>query len=269
MKLWSIPVPETPSQTQLPNFKPSLKPRELTNEGSVKAAFILPRLAEIQDGKKDRKPKSPTKILFSSSSFTSPGRVQVLSIPHSDASATSNVEEEVSASSQSILNLLPSSLTSSLDQGQDFYFEGTSSTNKIHGIILRPPNFSHSHKKYPLAFIIHGGPQSAFTYSWSTRWNPNTWTAKGYVTVLINPTGSTGYGQEFVDGIQGQWGGRPFKDLVAGLEYVKKEFEEVDENRMIALGASYGGYMINVRRPYTLPVALGSVSSRLTLRVGF
>jgi dipeptidyl aminopeptidase/acylaminoacyl peptidase len=127
-----------------------------------------------------------------------------------------------------------------LSPGEKFYFDGTRPDGKVQGWILRPPNFEPS-KKYSLAFIIHGGPQSAFSNAWSTRWNPNTYTGAGYIVVMINFTGSTGFGQQFCDDIKHEWGGRPFKDLVAGLEYVLKEYKEIDRERMAALGASFGG----------------------------
>jgi dipeptidyl aminopeptidase/acylaminoacyl peptidase len=103
-----------------------------------------------------------------------------------------------------------------LDKSEEFWFSGADPNFQVHGFLLRPPGFEKD-KKYPLAFLVHGGPQGAWTDSWSTRWNPNVFTAKGYVVVAINPTGSTGYGQDFTDAINQNWGGKPFKDLVAGL----------------------------------------------------
>ncbi|KAK7205855.1 Alpha/Beta hydrolase protein [Myxozyma melibiosi] len=128
----------------------------------------------------------------------------------------------------------------------EFWFTGSREV-KVHGFIVYPENFDPK-KKYPLAFLIHGGPQSAWTDSWSTRWNPAVWADNGpdgYVVVTINPTGSTSYGKEFTDKIQNNWGSYPYIDLVLGLEYCYKSFEFIDTERMIAAGASYGGYMIN------------------------
>jgi len=81
--------------------------------------------------------------------------------------------------------------------------------------------------------------------SWSTRWNPAVFSEQGYVVIAPNPTGSTSYGQDFTDGIQNQWGGRPYEDLIKGFEYIKENLSYVDTDRAVALGASYGGYMIN------------------------
>lgn len=92
---------------------------------------------------------------------------------------------------------------------------------------------------------IHGGPQGSWANSWSTRWNPAVFASQGYITVAIDPTGSTGYGQAFTDAIQGQWGGLPYKDLVAGYQHVLKHYKAIDPQRTAALGASYGGYMVN------------------------
>jgi dipeptidyl aminopeptidase/acylaminoacyl peptidase len=113
---------------------------------------------------------------------------------------------------------------------------------KVQGFIIRPPGFDPA-KKYPVKFLIHGGPQSAWGDSWSYRWNAELFAANGYVVVMINPRGSTGYGQAFVDGVNGDWGGKPFTDLMTGLDYAEQHFPFIDKNRECALGASYGGYM--------------------------
>lgn len=94
-----------------------------------------------------------------------------------------------------------------------------------------------------MAYLIHGGPQGAWTDGWSTRWNPAVFAEQGYVVVCPNPTGSTGYGQAFTDKIQNQWGGLPYQDLVKGFEYIEKYLPYVDIDRAVALGASYGGKM--------------------------
>ncbi len=109
--------------------------------------------------------------------------------------------------------------------------------------ILRPPGFEPG-RRYPLVFWVHGGPQSAFLDSWSTRWNPQVWAAQGYVVALPNPRGSTGFGQAFTDQISHDWGGRVFEDLMACIRYLEAQ-PYVDPARMAAAGASYGGYMMN------------------------
>jgi dipeptidyl aminopeptidase/acylaminoacyl peptidase len=113
---------------------------------------------------------------------------------------------------------------------------------KVQGFILRPPGFDAA-KKYPVKFLIHGGPQGEWGDMWSYRWNPELFAATGYVVVMINPGGSVGYGQPFVDRVNGDWGGKPYIDLMRGLDYAEAHYPFIDKNRECALGASYGGYM--------------------------
>jgi dipeptidyl aminopeptidase/acylaminoacyl peptidase len=126
---------------------------------------------------------------------------------------------------------------------QSFWFTGADKS-RVQGFLLKPPNFDAG-KKYPLKFLIHGGPQGAWHDAWSYRWNPELFAADGYVVVMINFHGSTGYGQNFIDAINGDWGGRPYVDLMRGLDYVARTYPFVDKDHECALGASYGGYMIN------------------------
>jgi dipeptidyl aminopeptidase/acylaminoacyl peptidase len=124
-----------------------------------------------------------------------------------------------------------------------FWFTGAEK-KQVQGFIIKPPGFDPS-SKYPVKFLIHGGPQGAWGDDWSFRWNPNLFAASGYVVVMINPRGSTGYGQQFIDEINGDWGGRPFDDLMLGLDYAEQKYSFIDRQRECALGASYGGYMAN------------------------
>lgn len=115
---------------------------------------------------------------------------------------------------------------------------------KIHGFLLKPRNFAPN-RKYPLAVLIHGGPQSAWNNSWSYRWNPQIFTDAGYVVFMPNPRGSLGYGQKFVSEISADWGGKVFVDLKNGIAEVLRRNSYVDRNRIGGAGASYGGYMID------------------------
>jgi dipeptidyl aminopeptidase/acylaminoacyl peptidase len=132
---------------------------------------------------------------------------------------------------------------------ESFYFPGASG-DKVEGFLVKPPNFDAS-KKYPVKFLIHGGPQGAWGDDWSYRWNPELFAAptssasSGYVVIMINFHGSTGYGQKFIDAINGDWGGAPFEDLMKGLDYAEQTYPFIDKTRECALGASYGGYAIN------------------------
>ena len=122
--------------------------------------------------------------------------------------------------------------------------------DKVEGFLVKPPNFD-PRKKYPVKFLIHGGPQGAWGDDWCYRWNPELFaaptssTSSGYVVIMINFHGSTGYGQKFIDAINGDWGGAPFEDLMKGLDYAEKTYPFIDKDRECALGASYGGYMAN------------------------
>jgi len=126
---------------------------------------------------------------------------------------------------------------------ESFWFTAADKT-KLQGFLIRPPAFDPA-KKYPVKFLIHGGPQGAWGDAWSYRWNAELFAANGYVVVMINPRGSTGYGQAVVDGVNGDWGGKPFSDLMEGLDAAERKFPFIDKNRECALGASYGGYMAN------------------------
>jgi dipeptidyl aminopeptidase/acylaminoacyl peptidase len=126
---------------------------------------------------------------------------------------------------------------------ESFWYEGAGGT-RVQGMLIRPPHFDAS-KKYPLLLLIHGGPQSLWTDSWGYRWNEELFAAPGYVAVLINPRGSTGYGQKFTDEITDDWGGRVYEDLMKGVDYVLGNYPYVDASRVAAAGGSYGGYMID------------------------
>jgi dipeptidyl aminopeptidase/acylaminoacyl peptidase len=115
---------------------------------------------------------------------------------------------------------------------------------KIHGWMIKPKNFDAT-RKYPLLVLIHGGPQSAWNNSWSFRWNPQVFANSGYVVFAPNPRGSTGYGQQFVNEISGDWGGKVYVDIMNGVADVLRRSPFIDRNRIGAAGASYGGYMIN------------------------
>ena len=126
---------------------------------------------------------------------------------------------------------------------EEFWFKGAKG-DKVHGWILKPVDF-HPRKKYPVAFLIHGGPQGAWDDHFHYRWNPQAYAGAGYVTVAINFHGSTGFGQAFTDAIRKNWGGAPYEDLMKGLDHVIASYDYVDGDMVCALGASYGGYMVN------------------------
>jgi dipeptidyl aminopeptidase/acylaminoacyl peptidase len=128
-----------------------------------------------------------------------------------------------------------------LPKMESYWFTGAEGA-KVQGFLIRPPNFDPS-RKYPLKFLMHGGPQTAWGDAWSYRWNAELLAADGYVVVMINRRGSTGYGQKFVDEVSGDWGGKAYVDLMKGLDFVEAKYPFIDKTRECALGASYGGFM--------------------------
>jgi acylaminoacyl-peptidase len=126
---------------------------------------------------------------------------------------------------------------------EQFEFSGWNNET-VHGYVIKPAGYVQG-KKYPVAFLIHGGPQGSFGDGWSFRWNPQTYAGAGYAVVMIDFHGSTGYGQAFTDAIQKHWGDRPLEDLQKGWAHALDKYPFLDGDRAAALGASYGGFMVN------------------------
>ena len=125
---------------------------------------------------------------------------------------------------------------------EEFEVEGAEQA-RVSSFLLKPYGFQAT-QKYPVLFLIHGGPQGAWGESWTYRWNAQVFAAAGYVVVMPNPRGSTGYGQRFTDEINGDWGGKAAEDILAVADYIAKQ-PYADASRMAAAGGSYGGYMVN------------------------
>jgi dipeptidyl aminopeptidase/acylaminoacyl peptidase len=126
---------------------------------------------------------------------------------------------------------------------EQFRFPGWNDET-VHAYVLKPANYVKG-KKYPVAFLIHGGPQGSFGNGWSYRWNPQTYAGQGFAVVMVDFHGSVGYGQAFTDAISGHWGDRPLEDLQKGWAAALAKYDFLDGDRACALGASYGGYMVN------------------------
>jgi dipeptidyl aminopeptidase/acylaminoacyl peptidase len=126
---------------------------------------------------------------------------------------------------------------------EQFSFKGANG-DTVYGHVMKPWNYEPG-KKYPVAFLVHGGPQGSFGNSWSYRWNPQVYAGAGYAAVFIDFHGSTGYGQAFTDSISGDWGGKPLEDLQKGLAAAVSRYDFLDRQNACALGASYGGFMMN------------------------
>jgi len=128
-------------------------------------------------------------------------------------------------------------------RAEGFTFKGAEG-DEVAGWLVKPPGFDPS-KKYPVVFLIHGGPQGAWHDEWHNRWNYGLFAAPGYAVVAINPRGSTGYGQKFTDQISRDWTGLVYEDLMRGLDHALKAYPFLDKGRMAAAGGSYGGFMVN------------------------
>jgi dipeptidyl aminopeptidase/acylaminoacyl peptidase len=126
---------------------------------------------------------------------------------------------------------------------EEFWVDGADGA-RVQSFVVKPYGFRED-RKYPVLMLIHGGPQGAWGHSWTYRWNAQVFAAAGYVVVMPNPRGSTGYGQKFIDGINGDWGGRAFDDIMAVADHVVTSLPYADGSRMAAAGGSYGGYMID------------------------
>jgi dipeptidyl aminopeptidase/acylaminoacyl peptidase len=129
-----------------------------------------------------------------------------------------------------------------LSEAESTWFEGVDRT-PVHAWIVKPADFREG-RKYPLLYLVHGGPQSAWNNGWGYRWNPQVFASAGYVVMMPNPRGSTGFGQQFTDEISGDWGGKVFDDLMKGADFADT-LPYVDRTRMGAAGASFGGYMMD------------------------
>jgi dipeptidyl aminopeptidase/acylaminoacyl peptidase len=131
--------------------------------------------------------------------------------------------------------------TLELSEPETYWFEGAEGA-KVQAMLMRPPNFTATNK-YPLLVLLHGGPQTMWSNAWSYRWNPQVFSAPGYVTLMINRRGSTGYGQKFTDEITNDWGGKPYVDVMKGIDAAAAKFAFIDKTKMAAAGGSYGGYL--------------------------
>ncbi len=126
---------------------------------------------------------------------------------------------------------------------EQFSFKGWNGET-VYGMVIPPADYKPG-RKYPVAFLIHGGPQGSFGNAWSYRWNPQVFANHGYAVVTVDFHGSSGYGQAFTDSISLHWGDRPLEDLQKGWAFALAKYKFLDGERACALGGSYGGYMVN------------------------
>lgn len=130
-----------------------------------------------------------------------------------------------------------------MKEAETFWAEGAEGA-KVQSIMVKPPDFDPD-KKYPVLFLVHGGPQGHWSDNFHYRWNMQLFAAPGYVVIAPNPRGSTGYGQKFTDEISQDWGGKVYTDLMNSLDYALENYGFLDEENIVTAGASYGGYMMN------------------------
>jgi len=130
-----------------------------------------------------------------------------------------------------------------MGEPEQFTFKGWNDET-VHAYVVKPVDFDPE-RRYPVAFLIHGGPQGSFGNDFHYRWNPQAYAGAGYAAVMVDFHGSTGYGQAFTDSIGNDWGGKPLEDLQKGLAAAIERYPWLDGSRVCALGASYGGYMVN------------------------
>jgi dipeptidyl aminopeptidase/acylaminoacyl peptidase len=167
-------------------------------------------------------------LVFERTSLTMPGEI------FAAASDGSNVRQ-VTHQNEPVLAALE------MNAPEAFWFAGAEGT-KVQAMLIRPPGFDAT-RKYPLLVLLHGGPQTMWSNAWGYRWNAQVFSAAGYVTLMINRRGSTGYGQKFTDEITNDWGGKAYVDVMNGVDFTVKNYPFIDGTRMAAAGGSYGGYM--------------------------
>ncbi|KAG9035594.1 hypothetical protein FRB95_011000 [Tulasnella sp. JGI-2019a] len=191
-------------------------------------------------------PLNGNKLVFTQSSLAGPGNVYLAELSPSDDMIDED-EHHSQVKTTQITKFGEKELKHyNLDEGEQFWFEGAEG-KQVQGWSLKLRGYDlkvQSGNKWPVVFMIHRGPQSAWEDDWNTRWNENIFAQQGYWAILVNPTGSTGFGQDFVDAITEDWGGKPFTDLKKGWEYALSHYP-IDKDRSIAAGASWGGYAIN------------------------
>ena len=174
--------------------------------------------------------------------FTPDGKTMI----YTEHSATKPVEIFKAASRSTpvpMTRLNDAVLTEYSTQAPEEFMVDGADKAKVQSLMVKPAGFDPK-KKYPVLFLIHGGPEGAWGHSWTYRWNPQVFANAGFVVVLPNPRGSTGFGQKFTDEIADDWGGKVYDDLMAVVDKIEAE-PWADKERFAAAGGSYGGYMVN------------------------
>ncbi len=175
-----------------------------------------------------------------------PGGAALVAVRQSHADPPEVVRVELSSGAVTPLGRLNDERLAgiAMPHAQEFWFDGAGG-DPVHGFLLEPAERRPAGRKLPVVFVLHGGPQGSFDDGFHFRWNLQLLTSPGYAVVAINFHGSMGFGQAFVDAVSGDWGGAPYEDVMAGVDHVLATFPELDGGRLAAIGASYGGYLVN------------------------
>ncbi|HEY6129893.1 MAG TPA: S9 family peptidase [Candidatus Acidoferrum sp.] len=189
-------------------------PKKVVN--GFNAAFVL-----SEDGKT---------LLLTRTSLTMPSELFVAA---SDGTAI----RQITHSNDALLAKLE------MNAPENFWFEGAEGT-QVEAMLIRPPKFD-ARKKYPMLVLLHGGPQTMWSNAWGYRWNAQVFSGAGYVTLMINRRGSTGYGQKFTDEITNDWGGKAYVDVMKGVDAALAKYPFIDGTKVAAAGGSYGGYLVD------------------------
>jgi dipeptidyl aminopeptidase/acylaminoacyl peptidase len=171
-----------------------------------------------------------TSVIFTLAGIGAPSDLFMIPVTGGDARRLTAVNEDVLGARQ-------------MSEYEQFSFKGWNDET-VYGYVVKPYGFDPG-KRFPIAFVVHGGPQVSMQNLWSYRWNAEAFAGAGYAVVMIDFHGSPGYGQAFTDSIRGDWGGKPLVDLQKGLASALEKYPWLDGNRACALGASYGGFMMN------------------------
>jgi dipeptidyl aminopeptidase/acylaminoacyl peptidase len=171
-----------------------------------------------------------TRIVFVQDTLSAPVEIWTCAADGTDVRRVTNLNADRVAAAQ-------------MGEYEPFTFAGWNGET-VHAWLVKPVGFDAA-KKWPVAFLIHGGPQGSFGNHFHYRWNPQAYAGAGFAAIMVDFHGSTGYGQAFTDSIRGDWGGKPYEDLMKGLDAALAKYTFLDGSRVAALGASYGGYMVN------------------------
>ncbi|MDP5145249.1 S9 family peptidase [Shewanella sp. ULN5] len=202
--------------------------------GQVSIFEVNPQFGDVRpiynDGSNSIVAVTNNQIIFKNASLVEPGDLYTISLEGENLRRLTEVNKEKVADIQ-------------FGEFEQFKFKGWNDET-VHGYWIKPANYKEG-EKYPIAYLVHGGPQGSFGNSFSGRWNAQLWAGAGYGVVMVDFHGSTGYGQAFTDSISQDWGGKPLEDLKKGMAAVTEQQPWLDANNACALGGSYGGYMMN------------------------